>query len=174
MFYQEDVAQGLVLGLKALAVALRDPAALACGVEVLNEIRHNPRSQGLKSLVPPILLRVESSLTMHDPPHIARAVRTKAKGCWVRFALRFGFRGEDFFDRPHRPDQFMPRGGREATQNAACLPVRAGIEIAKCGAALFGQREMYQAAILERGRTLHQAAFLKFAEDAAQISGIHA
>ena len=57
---------------------------------------------------------------------------------------------------------------------SAHLPVRAGIEDAEGGAALPGQADCRLTAILRRGRTIHKASLLEFAQDATQIPGIHA
>ncbi len=46
--------------------------------------------------------------------------------------------------------------------------------MAERAAALFCQREVRLAAILNRGGTLQQARLLKFAQHAAQVAGIHA
>jgi len=45
---------------------------------------------------------------------------------------------------------------------------------AEDGAALFGQRELRLPAVVRRGCTLQQTGCLKFAQDAAQVAGIHA
>src|SRR5882757_9139029 len=51
VLHQEDMAEALVIVLKAPAFALRDPAALACGIEMVNEIGDDPRGEGFEPLV---------------------------------------------------------------------------------------------------------------------------
>src|SRR5262249_53236371 len=56
----------------ALPVLLRDPAALACRIVTLDELRDDGGDQPLEALVPAEFLRVERAVTLHDPAHLAR------------------------------------------------------------------------------------------------------
>ena len=59
----------------ALAVDLRDPAALALGIEVCDELRDNVGHQRFERLVPAVLLRIERAVALDDPAHVAWPVR---------------------------------------------------------------------------------------------------
>src|SRR5688572_25251616 len=57
-----------------LAIALGDPAALPGGVEVADEIGDDSRHEPLEAFVPAVLLEVERTVPVHDPPHVSRAM----------------------------------------------------------------------------------------------------
>src|ERR1700720_2929931 len=75
---QEEAQPGHPVGLldqadgaDGLAVALGDPATLALGVELADELRDDLGDQRLEALVEPVLLRVEDAVTVDDPAHVA-------------------------------------------------------------------------------------------------------
>src|SRR5260221_8107085 len=58
----------------ALAVALRDPAALALRIEVLEEVLDDSGAQRLELRTPSVLLVVEHRVAIDHPAHVAGAV----------------------------------------------------------------------------------------------------
>src|SRR5437867_5424198 len=82
------------------AVLLRDPAAFALAIEFPHELGDHFSHQCLELLIPPILVRVESTVPLHDPPKVT----------WLRWAehvrhLGVGGTTEDLFDQIHRRHQ---------------------------------------------------------------------
>src|SRR5439155_11476830 len=61
----------------ALAVDLRDPASLALGIKVRDELRDDIGHQRLEPFVPAVLIRVERAVALDDPTHIPWAMRAQ-------------------------------------------------------------------------------------------------
>lgn len=67
VLHEEDRAE-------ALSVFLGDPAALAPGIEVLDELRHDFSDQGLEALVVAVFRPVQFAVALDDPAHVSGAV----------------------------------------------------------------------------------------------------
>jgi hypothetical protein len=113
-----------------LAVPFGDPAAFPCGVEGLDEFGDDLRHQRLEPLVPAIVLRIERAVTVDDPAHVARPVRSEPTGRGV------GPPAEDVFDRPHGADQAGLPIAAQTVQQRADLPARPFVERREGGAPL--------------------------------------
>src|SRR5216683_7648923 len=61
-------------------LALGDPAALARGVEILDEPGGDPRDQRLEGRIEAVLLGLEGAVAVDDPAHVARLVQAQYIG----------------------------------------------------------------------------------------------
>src|SRR6266853_3437200 len=59
----------------------RNPAALACPVELANEFGGDPGHQSFELLVPTVLAEVQQAVTLDHPAHVAGAVRRRPSRC---------------------------------------------------------------------------------------------
>ena len=64
---EEDAAEAFV-------IAIGDPATLAQGVEVVDEVGGDAGDEGFETFVPAILFGVEEAVTLDDPAHVSGAV----------------------------------------------------------------------------------------------------
>src|SRR5262249_43318641 len=92
-----------------ITIAFGNPAALALWIIVDDEIGDDARDQCFKMLVPPILLRVQRTVTAGDPSHVSWSVLTQD----VR---RRSFRCQYFFNGFHRTKKFISFRWRESVQ----------------------------------------------------------
>src|SRR6516225_7994544 len=61
-------------GTNPFSILFRNPATFAPRIVIPDKLRHDFRRQCLVRFVPSVVLRVEDSLPMDDPAHVARLV----------------------------------------------------------------------------------------------------
>jgi len=106
-------------------LALRDPTALARGIEMLDKISHNASRESLAPLVPAILLGVQDPMPVNDPTHVTRLVaaqRVRCRGCrGCRGCRRLERRTEQFLNGLRGVEQALLLAGAQAVQDSADL-----------------------------------------------------
>jgi len=149
------------------AIALDDPAALALGIEVGDELAGDLGDQRLEALVPTIFLGIDDAVAMDHPADVAGLVRPQQIGLTRRPGP-----AEQALDRLHRGDQATLRRRRQPRQHGADLLARAFIERREGGASGRGQRQQALPSVGVRRSLGEQAAPGELGQDAAQITGI--
>ena len=128
VFDEEDGADGF-------AVALGDPAALAGGVEVVDEVGGDMGDEGLEALVPAVLAGVEEAMTLDDPAHVSGAMGAEDEG-WSGGRWR-----EDCLDGRHRLDEMGALHVGEGSNHLLDLFVGALVEGGEFFLSGFGEGE---------------------------------
>lgn len=105
---EEDAAEGD-------SVALSDPAAVALGLILIDEIGGDAGDECFHGFIPAVFLRVESAVTLDDPAHVSGAMIAQD----VRGSCGLG--GEGFFDGAHGVKQVVAPGRRNALENFLSL-----------------------------------------------------
>src|SRR5260221_8577037 len=150
-----------------LTVPLRDPAPLARGVEMLDELPDDPGDEALELLVPPVLLGVEGAVALHDPAVVARSRRAQD----VRAACRCLRLAQEALHRPHGPHETLLVGNGQARELRADVVARPTVERAEHAPALLREPELRPPGVGGRRAPLDQAAALERGEDPAEIAG---
>src|SRR6516164_6465096 len=76
-------------GTNPFSILFRNPAAFALRIVIPDKLRYDFRRQCLVRFVPSVLLRVENSLPMDDPAHVARLVLPQQIwSSWLRFVAK--------------------------------------------------------------------------------------
>jgi len=159
VFDEEDGADGL-------AVALGDPAALACGVEVVDEVGGDSGDEGLEALVPAVLAGVEEAVTLDDPAHVSRAVRAEdERGLGGRG-------GEDCLDSRHRLDELDALRVGEGSDQLLDLLVGALVEDGEFFLSRFGEGEERLPCVGRGGFAGEEFSVDESAEDATEIAEV--
>jgi len=151
----------------ALAVALRDPRALARGVEALEEFRRDLGDHRLERDVPPVLARVERAVARHDPAEVAGPVRAQRERLVDR-----SIRAEHALDRVHRAEQPLLALGRERREDAAHLVARALVELPERASSRGGQPERLAPAVALVARAEHEPPRLEPAQQPRQVGSV--
>ena len=85
-----------------LAVFLGDPTAFPFRVIILDELGDNFSHEGFEALIPSILLRIEHTVAVHHPAHVAGLMRPKNVR---RPGFRRGPRAQQALDGMHGSNQ---------------------------------------------------------------------
>jgi len=126
-----------------LAASLRDPAMLARGVIGLDELRADPGDQRLVADVPAIFLGIGFGLARDHPADIAGPVAAQQEsGRLLRRAL------QRLLDGRHRVHDRSALAVVERGEQGSHLGARAALEFGRGGAALCGERDLVDAAVV--------------------------
>jgi 2-deoxy-D-gluconate 3-dehydrogenase len=153
---------------EALPVSLRDPAALARRILLLEEVLHDPRHQRLELRAPAPFGEIHRRVAFHYPAHVAGPRFAQDDLAALRLAP------EQRLDRAHGRHQARALRRRHRREHLAHLVARARVEQRVGLAPLLGEREEAVAAVVRRALRLQQAAALQALHQPAQVAQVHA
>ena len=155
-----------------LAVFLCNPATLALGIEILDEVGNDFGDQRFEAFVIPIFLRVECTVAMDHPPHVAGLMGAQQVGRFFGALVFVG--GKNVFDHVHGRDELLLAAGWNGAQHGGDLLVGTGFERGKHLAASSSEAQKALSAVGGGSLAADQAAAFEVGEDAAQVSGVEA
>jgi hypothetical protein len=161
--------------------ALGDPAALARGVEVLEELRDDVGRERFVFRRPAVFLGVERALPRDDPAHVASTMLAQRAGLRVALVLaggrRFGDHGvpgpaERCVNQVHGVHDAPTLGGREGSQQDGHLLSRQLLQRRERGLSARAEGEMRLACVGVRRRACDKPPLFEALEDAAQVAAV--
>ena len=152
----------------ALAVQFGDPAALAPGIEVLDELGCDLSDQRLERNVPAILARIERAVRGGDPAHVADLMLAQNnRPGWLRIGRGCA---ERCFDRAHRGNDALLLGLAHRAEHRCDLIVRPLVQRRECLAALRRDGDQALARVVRGALLREQAVFGETPQDATEIA----
>src|SRR4051794_6665640 len=151
-----------------LAAHFRNPAVLARGVIVLDELCADFGDQGLVADIPVVVGRIGGGLPGDDPAHVADAMAAQHESRRLASTLQHGLDGRHSLREPRCI------AGRKLSQHCGDLILRAQVQLGKSLAPLGGEAELVLPAIRGQGPAGDQALFVEALHDPAEIAGVEA
>jgi len=164
VFHQHDAAD-------ILAIHLDDPAALALGIEIVDEIGDDLRTQALKRFGPAILTPIKFGVARHDPAEIAGAGFAKCIGR-TRNGVHRRRAGQQCLDRFHGGNDLRLLRAVEAGEHRCGILLRALFHRREHFASPRGQGEVALACVALGDLAVNEPAFLEVAQEPAEISHV--
>ncbi len=158
---EEDAAEALV-------VAVGDPATLAQGVEVVDEVGGDAGDEGLETFVPAILFGVEEAVTLDDPAHVSGAVGPED----IRWRWPWRRVAEHGFDGGHGLDETGALVGGEWLDHLVDLLVGSLVQYCDLLLPRLCESEVGPSSVVGGGSALDEQVGFEGAEDAAEVADV--